>query len=47
MQFPVEGGEHRLNLLFDDLDGSGPIAIDLGRARFQETAGEGHDDHDQ
>lgn len=46
MQFPVEGGEHRLSLLFDDPDGSGPIAIDLGQARFQDTAGKGNDDHD-
>lgn len=44
LQFPVKkGGEHQLSLLFDDPDGSGPIAIDLGRARFQDTAGNGHD----
>jgi hypothetical protein len=45
MEFPVEGGEHQLSLLFDDPDGSGPIAIDLGRARFQDTAGGGHSGH--
>jgi hypothetical protein len=46
MQFPVTGGEHRVSLLFDDPDGSGLIAIDLGRARFPQPAGEGHADHD-
>lgn len=45
VQFPVKGGEHQLSLLFDDPDGSGPITIDLGRARFQDTAGNGHEDH--
>ncbi len=45
MQFPVKGGEHQLSLLFDDPDGSGAIAIDLGRARFQDTAGTDHEGH--
>lgn len=45
VQFPVKGGEHQLSLLFDDPDGSGPIAVDLGRARFQDTAGNGHQHH--
>lgn len=45
MEFPVEGGEHQLSLLFDDPDGSGQIAIDLGRARFQDPAGGGHSGH--
>jgi hypothetical protein len=45
MQFPVKGGEHQLSLLFDDPDGSGPLAIDLGRARFQDTAGDAHEGH--
>jgi hypothetical protein len=43
LQFPVEGGEHRVSLLFDDPDGSDPIAIDLGSARFQDAVGDGHD----
>jgi hypothetical protein len=43
MQFPVKGGEHQVSLLFDDLDGSDPIAIDLGSARFQDAVGDGHD----
>jgi hypothetical protein len=45
MQFPVKGGEHQLSLLFDDPDGSGVIEIDLGRARFQDTAGTDHEGH--
>jgi hypothetical protein len=45
VQFPVKGGEHQLSLLFDDPDGSGPITVDLGRARFQDTAGDGHEGH--
>jgi hypothetical protein len=42
IQFPVPGGEHRLGLLFDDPDGSGPVAIDLGRAAFQYQTGDDH-----
>ncbi|MGE5830291.1 MAG: hypothetical protein ACM30G_18290 [Micromonosporaceae bacterium] len=45
MQFPVKGGEHQLSLLFDDPDGSGAIAIDLGRTRFPDTSGTDHEDH--
>jgi len=45
MQFPVKGGEHQLSLLFDDPDGSGATAIDLGRARFQDMSGAGREDH--
>lgn len=45
VQFPVKGGEHQISLLFDDPDGSGPITIDLGRARFQYPAGTGNEDH--
>jgi hypothetical protein len=46
IQFPVRGGEHQLSLLFDDPGGSGPIAIDLGQARFQHSTDDDHDDHD-
>lgn len=46
LQFPVkeikEKGQ-QLSLLFDDPDGSGPIAIDLNRAQSQDTAGNDHD----
>jgi hypothetical protein len=45
VQFPVKGGEHQLSLLFDDPDGSGPITVDLGREKFQDTAGNNHEDH--
>jgi hypothetical protein len=46
VQFPVEGGEHELMLLFDDPDGSGRIKIDLGRASFPETGDDSHEGHD-
>jgi hypothetical protein len=42
VQFPVKGGEHQLSLLFDDPDGSGPITMDLGRARLQEAVNSDH-----
>jgi hypothetical protein len=45
LQFPVRGGEHQLSLLFADPDGSGPITVDLGQARFQDAADEGHGKH--
>jgi hypothetical protein len=45
VQFPVKGGEHQLSLLFDDPDGSGPISIDLGKARIQDTGAKGHAGH--
>lgn len=44
VQFPIEdGGERQLSLLFDDPDGSGPITIDLGQARFEDPADQDHD----
>jgi hypothetical protein len=46
MQFPVQGGEHRLSLLFDNPDGSGPVTIDLGPARFPYPAADTHDGQD-
>lgn len=45
VQFPVQGGEHQLSLLFDDPDGSGPITVDLGKERFQDTSGNDHAGH--
>jgi hypothetical protein len=45
VQFPVQGGEHQLSLLFDDPDGSGPITVDLGKERFQDTSANDHQGH--
>jgi hypothetical protein len=45
VQFPVKGGEYQPVLLFDDPGGSKPIAIDLGKTRFQLPAGSSHDHH--
>lgn len=46
VQFPVvTGGEHQPVLLFDDPGRSRPIALDLGRTRFQQPAGDQHQHH--
>jgi hypothetical protein len=45
VQFPVTGGEHEPTLLFDDPGRSKPIALELGRTRFQEPAGSQHQHH--
>jgi len=43
MQFPVEkGGEYQPTLLFDDPGRSKQIAVDLGRTRLQQPAGNEH-----
>lgn len=45
VQFPVAGGEHQPTLLFDDPRHSTPITVQLGRARFQQPAGNQHQHH--
>jgi hypothetical protein len=45
VQFPVKGGEYEPTLLFDDPGRSTPITVELGRARFQEPAGNQHQHH--
>jgi hypothetical protein len=45
VQFPVTGGEHQPTLLFDDPGRSEPIALELGRTRFQQPAGNQHQHH--
>ena len=46
VQFPVErGGEYQPTLLFDDPGRTKPLTVELGRARFQEPAGNQHEHH--
>lgn len=46
VQFPVAtGGDQHPVLLFDDPGRSRPIALDLGRTRFQQPAGDQHQHH--
>jgi len=40
VQFPVTGGEHQPILVFDDPGRSKPLTLELGRAQFQQPAGQ-------